>query len=68
MTALLIAAGALLAAMLAMVLRASRKIGEAQARADYEAKERERSERMAREMLKERSREDVARDLDSGRF
>lgn len=54
--------------LLIVTLKLMQKAGEAQARAEYEAVERERSERMAREMLKERSREDVARDLDDGAF
>lgn len=48
--------------------RLAKKAGAAEERAEHEAHERERSERMAREMLKEKSREDTARDLDSGQF
>ena len=47
---------------------AIKKAGELQARLDAEERARERDKRMAEEMLKERSREDVARDLDNGEF
>jgi ribonuclease PH len=51
-----------------VTLRSIKRAEQAMATAEYEANERARSERMAREMLKERSREDVARDLDRGEF
>jgi uncharacterized membrane protein len=49
-------------------LFAIRKAAELQTRLEDEEQERERAERMANEMLRERSREDVARDMDAGRF
>jgi phosphoribosylformylglycinamidine (FGAM) synthase PurS component len=63
---LALAVGALF--LLAINLLAIRKAGELQARLEAEEKARERADRMAAEMLKERTVEDVARDLDSGQF
>lgn len=54
--------------LFAFTIKAINQAAAAVAQAEYEAKERQRVERMAKEMLKERSREDVARDLDSGGF
>jgi ABC-type amino acid transport system permease subunit len=66
---------AVIAVLVAVVLglifasfRLAKKAGAAEERADHEAHERERSERMAHEMLKERTREDTVRDLDDGTF
>jgi hypothetical protein len=61
-----IAIGAVL--LLVVCFWAIRKAGELQARLEAEEQARAREQRMAEEMLKERSREDVARDLDSGSF
>lgn len=63
---LALAVGALF--LLAINLLAIRKAGELQARLEAEEQARERDRRMAEEMLKERTVEDVARDLDSGQF
>ncbi len=54
--------------LLAINLMAIRKAGEMQDRLKAEEQARAREKRMAEEMLRERSREDVARDLDAGRF
>lgn len=54
--------------LLAINFLAIRKAGELQARLEAEELARAREKRMAEEMLKERSREDVARDLDAGEF
>lgn len=60
---------AVVAALLFVVnFFAIKKAAELQERLDSEAQERERAERMANEMLRERSREEVSRDLDAGRF
>lgn len=55
-------------ALVAVVIGLSKRLGAAQEQAKHAETERERTERMAREMLKEKTREDVARDLDSGSF
>lgn len=45
-----------------------RRDGELQARLDQMGKDAEIAQKRAEEMLKEKSVEDTARDLDSGRF
>lgn len=64
----IIAGAGALVGLLMTALRLSRQAGEMRAKAEHEAHERDRSERMAREMLREKSREDVARDLDRSEF
>ena len=64
----LVVLAAVAALMFAFNLYAMKKAGQMQERLEAEQKARERDKRMAQEMLKERSREDVARDLDNGDF
>lgn len=61
-------AGVLLVVILLVTIRAGRAIGEAQARLEAEEQARARDRRMADEMLRERTVEDVVRDLDAGEF
>lgn len=58
----------LIASMIGIAISVSKRLGEAEARLEREEQNRVLKEKMASEMLKERSVEDVARDLDAGQF